>query len=47
MLVPPPQAAFYLYPDFELWRQHLHHQHGVTTGAALGRLEEILTDLAS
>jgi aspartate aminotransferase len=38
LLVPPPQAAFYLYPDFEPWRQHLHARHGVTTGTALARL---------
>jgi len=34
--VPPPQAAFYLYPDFEPWREHLR-ERGVTTGAGLAR----------
>jgi len=38
LAVPPPQAAFYLYPDFEPWRAHLRARHGVTTGAALARL---------
>jgi aspartate aminotransferase len=38
LTVPPPQAAFYLYPDFEPWRPHLRARHGVTTGAALARL---------
>jgi aspartate aminotransferase len=38
LLVPPPQAAFYVYPDFEPWREHLRARHGVTTGAALARL---------
>jgi len=38
LLVPPPQAAFYLYPDFEPWRDHLRRKHGVTSGAALSRL---------
>ena len=32
---PPPQAAFYLYPDFEPWRERLRARHGVTTGAGL------------
>ena len=32
LLVPPPQAAFYLYPDFEPWREHLGDTRGVTTG---------------
>ena len=36
--VPPPQAAFYVYPDFEPWRAHLARRHGVTTGAALAGL---------
>jgi len=35
LLVPPPQAAFYLYPDFEPWREHLRSSRGVTTGAGL------------
>jgi aspartate aminotransferase len=38
LLIPPPQAAFYLYPDFEPWRDHLRCKHGVTTSAALSRL---------
>jgi aspartate aminotransferase len=38
LAVPPPQAAFYLYPDFEPCRAHLRARHGVTTGAALARL---------
>jgi aspartate aminotransferase len=33
--VPPPQAAFYLYPDFAPWREHLARAHGLTTGPAL------------
>ena len=37
LLVPPPQAAFYLYPDFEPWRGHLRGARGVTTGAGLAR----------
>jgi aspartate aminotransferase len=36
--VPPPQAAFYLYPDFAPWREHLAARHGVTTGAGLAAL---------
>jgi aspartate aminotransferase len=36
--VPPPQAAFYVYPDFEPWRGHLARRHGVTTGAGLAGL---------
>jgi len=36
--VPPPQAAFYVYPDFEPWRGHLARRHGVATGAGLARL---------
>jgi aspartate aminotransferase len=38
LLVPPPQAAFYLYPDFGPWRDHLQSRHGVTTSAGLARL---------
>lgn len=37
LLVPPPQAAFYLYPDFEPWREHLRACHGISTGADLAR----------
>jgi aspartate aminotransferase len=33
--VAPPQAAFYLYPDFEPWREHLRGKFGVQTGADL------------
>jgi aspartate aminotransferase len=32
--VPSPQAAFYLYPDFETWREHLHGL-GIGTAADL------------
>lgn len=37
LAVPTPQAAFYAYPDFAPWREHLARRHGVTTGAALAR----------
>jgi aspartate/methionine/tyrosine aminotransferase len=33
--VQPPQAAFYLYPDFAAWRVALAVRHEVTTGAGL------------
>jgi aspartate aminotransferase len=33
-----PQAAFYLYPDFAPWREHLHGRFGVSTGADLAAL---------
>ncbi len=33
--VRPPQAAFYLYPDFAAWRVALAVRHEVTTGAGL------------
>jgi len=33
--VAPPQAAFYLYPDFGPWREHLRGKFGVTTGPDL------------
>jgi aspartate/methionine/tyrosine aminotransferase len=36
--VPSPQAAFYVYPDFEPWRGHLARRHGVTTSAGLAGL---------
>ncbi len=36
--VPPPQAAFYVYPDFGPWRGHLARRHGVRTGAGLAGL---------
>jgi aspartate aminotransferase len=35
--VPAPQAAFYTYPDFAPWREHLARRHGVATGAGLAR----------
>jgi aspartate aminotransferase len=38
LTVPPPQAAFYLYHDFEPWRDHLRARHKVTTGPGLARL---------
>ncbi len=38
LVVPVPQAAFYVYPDFEPWRVHLARRHGVTTGAGLAGL---------
>ena len=38
VIVPEPQAAFYLYPDFDPWREHLARQHGVTTGPGLAAL---------
>jgi aspartate aminotransferase len=38
LLVPSPQAAFYLYPDFGPWRAHLRSRHGVGTSAGLTRL---------
>jgi aspartate aminotransferase len=36
--VPAPQAAFYVYPDFEPWRAHLARRHGVGTSAGLAGL---------
>ncbi len=38
LLVPPPQAAFYAYPDFGPWRDHLKRRHGVTSSAGLAGL---------
>jgi aspartate aminotransferase len=38
LYVAPPQAAFYLYPDFEPWREHLRGRFGVRTGADLTAL---------
>jgi len=38
VIVPEPQAAFYLYPDFDPWREHLARQHRVTTGPGLAAL---------
>ncbi|RNL83459.1 pyridoxal phosphate-dependent aminotransferase [Halostreptopolyspora alba] len=37
-MVVPPQAAFYLYPDFESWRGRLATDRGVTTGPELTAL---------
>jgi aspartate/methionine/tyrosine aminotransferase len=34
----PPQAAFYLYPDFGPWREHLARAFGVVTGSDLAAL---------
>lgn len=36
--VPAPQAAFYVYPDFGPWREHLAQRHEVVTGPALAAL---------
>jgi aspartate aminotransferase len=36
--VAPPQAAFYLYPDFAPWRAGLRARFGVGTGAELAAL---------
>jgi aspartate aminotransferase len=36
--VAPPQAAFYLYPDFAPWRDRLRARFGVATGADLAAL---------
>jgi aspartate/methionine/tyrosine aminotransferase len=36
--VAPPQAAFYLYPDLEPWRDRLQHRFSVRTGADLAEL---------
>ncbi|MGO8728808.1 MAG: pyridoxal phosphate-dependent aminotransferase [Streptosporangiaceae bacterium] len=38
LLVPQPEAAFYVYPDFEPWRDGLARRFGVSTGAALAGL---------
>jgi aspartate aminotransferase len=38
LAVAPPQAAFYLYPDFEPWHDHLRGRFGVRTGADLAAL---------
>ena len=35
LLVPAPQAAFYLYPDFAPWRDHLRTARGISNGADL------------
>jgi aspartate aminotransferase len=36
--VTPPQAAFYLYPDFAPWRGRLRAAFGVATGADLAAM---------
>ena len=36
LAVPPPQAGFYVYPDFEPWREQLRRVHKVTTAAGPG-----------
>ena len=38
LIVAPPQAGFYVYPDFEPWRDHLRDRHQVSTSAGLARL---------
>jgi aspartate aminotransferase len=38
LIVPPPQAGFYVYPDFEPWRDHLRSRRRVTTSTGLARL---------
>jgi aspartate aminotransferase len=38
LIVPPPQAAFYLFPDFGPWRGYLQSRYGVSTSAGLARL---------
>ena len=35
--MPAPRAAFYTYPDFAPWREHLARRHGVATSADLAR----------
>ena len=35
LLVPAPQAAFYLYPDFAPWQEHLLATRGIGNGADL------------
>jgi aspartate aminotransferase len=37
LVVPTPEAAFYLYPDFAPWRAHLRRSYGIFTGADLAR----------
>jgi aspartate aminotransferase len=36
--VPEPKGAFYLYPDFENWREQIKRDYGITTGASLSDL---------
>ena len=35
LVVPVPQAAFYLYPDFAPWREHLRATRGISNGPDL------------
>ena len=35
LTVPAPQAAFYVYPDFAPWREHLRSSRGLATGPEL------------
>ncbi|WP_344966421.1 pyridoxal phosphate-dependent aminotransferase [Salinactinospora qingdaonensis] len=37
-MVAAPQAAFYLYPDFDAWRSRLATEHGVHSGSELSQL---------
>ncbi len=37
LVVPAPEAAFYVYPDFAPWREHLRGGYGISTGAGLAR----------
>jgi aspartate aminotransferase len=36
--VAKPSGAFYIYPDFEAWRDQLKHDYDITTGAGLSDL---------
>lgn len=38
LIVQSPQAGFYVYPDFEPWRDNLRRSHQLTTSAGLARL---------
>jgi aspartate aminotransferase len=38
LIVAAPQAGFYVYPDFEPWRDYLKDRHQVTTSVGLARL---------
>jgi aspartate/methionine/tyrosine aminotransferase len=38
LLVPPPQAAFYVYPDFGPWRDYLQSRYSVSTSTGLAGL---------
>jgi aspartate aminotransferase len=37
LAVPTPEAAFYLYPDFAPWREHLRGRYGIAGAAGLAR----------